>query len=232
MLHLETLFHQTNPDLLPLHHPDLSSSTHRPASPVSETEDAAAEIEDAAFGAQVAVLKAVSAAAAASEALADKHAAAARAADADASNGGGSGTGGRAGGGGGRGGLALLPGPGGPAGERTKYGTSIAAEALSFDQDGRPRSAVRLGLDLAVGTADLPAVRSGAMAQVFAVLPGREISQALLDKYFAEIQWDFKVLDPEAFQAEHDKYYEWLELGQQDAVDPLWVAVFCMVRAF
>ena len=211
LLHLETLFHQTNPDLLPLHQSDPSSSTHRAASPVSETEDAAAEVEQSAFGAQVAVLKAVSLAAAAHEALASKRAS----------------TAGAVGGGVGGSDLSGL-GPGGP--ERTRYGTSVAAEPLSFDQDGRPRSAVRLGLDLAVGTRELPSVRRAAMGQVFAVLPGPNISSALVNKYFSEMQWDFnKVLDEDAFQAEHDKYCDLLAVGQQDSIDPLWVASFCMV---
>jgi hypothetical protein len=64
--------------------------------------------------------------------------------------------------------------------------TSILAEPLSYDQDGRPRSAVRLGLDLAISTQDLPNARSGSMAQIFAVLPGKDITDFLISKYFAE----------------------------------------------
>lgn len=66
--------------------------------------------------------------------------------------------------------------------ELTAALTSMIAEPLSFDQDGRPRSAVRLGLDLAISTHDLPTVRSGSMAQIFAVLPGKEIADFLLRK--------------------------------------------------
>ncbi|GAA5885271.1 hypothetical protein JCM16303_005980 [Sporobolomyces ruberrimus] len=115
--------------------------------------------------------------------------------------------------------------------ELTEALTTILAEPLTFDQDGRPRSAVRLGLDLAVSTADLPGVRHDALAQILAVLPGVEISQFLIAKYFDEIEWDYKVLDPVAFPLEHLRYNEMLETGREDLIDPLWIAVFCMVLA-
>ncbi|GEM12376.1 zn(2)-C6 fungal-type transcription factor [Rhodotorula toruloides] len=115
--------------------------------------------------------------------------------------------------------------------ELTSCLTSILAEPLSFDQDGRPRSAVRLGLDLAVPTSELPAVRHDALAQIFAVLPDETIARFLLEKYFAEMEWDFRVLDPVAFPIEHTRYVEMLSSGRQDLIDPLWIAVFCMVLA-
>lgn len=115
--------------------------------------------------------------------------------------------------------------------ELTSCLTSILAEPLSFDQDGRPRSAVRLGLDLAVPTSELPAVRHDALAQIFAVLPDEGIARFLIKKYFDEMEWDFKVLDPVAFPVEHARYVEMVSSGRQDLVDPLWIAVFCMVLA-
>ncbi|KAL8287023.1 hypothetical protein RQP46_004029 [Phenoliferia psychrophenolica] len=99
------------------------------------------------------------------------------------------------------------------------------------DEDGRPRSAVRLGLDLAVSTMDLPGVRSLSMKQIFAVLPGKEISEFLMRKYFSEMDWDFQPIDSDAFYSEHDRYREMLMEGREDQIDPLWVAVFCMVLA-
>ncbi|TNY19628.1 hypothetical protein DMC30DRAFT_447750 [Rhodotorula diobovata] len=115
--------------------------------------------------------------------------------------------------------------------EHTSCLTSILAEPLSFDQDGRPRSAVRLGLDLAVSTVDLPAVRHDALAQIFAVLPDPEIASYLLTKYFQEMEWDFRVLDPVAFPIEHERYVQMLATGREDLIDPLWIACFCMVLA-
>ncbi|GAA6053624.1 hypothetical protein JCM3770_001564 [Rhodotorula araucariae] len=115
--------------------------------------------------------------------------------------------------------------------ELTSCLTSILAEPLSFDQDGRPRSAVRLGLDLAVSTADLPAVRHDALAQIFAVLPDPDIAQYLIRKYFDEMEWDFRVLDPVAFPIEHERYVQMLAAGREDVIDPLWIACFCMVLA-
>lgn len=115
--------------------------------------------------------------------------------------------------------------------ELTRCMTSILAEPLSFDQDGRPRSAVRLGLDLAVSTADLPAVRDEALNQVIAVLPDADIASFLIEKYFAELEYDFKVLDPVAFRVEHERFVEMVQQGRQALVDPLWIAVFCMVLA-
>lgn len=115
--------------------------------------------------------------------------------------------------------------------ELTRCMTSILAEPLSFDQDGRPRSAVRLGLDLAVSTADLPAVRDEALSQVIAVLPNADIASFLIEKYFAELEYDFKVLDPVAFRVEHERFVEMVQQGRQALVDPLWIAVFCMVLA-
>ncbi|GAA5938050.1 hypothetical protein JCM3775_005323 [Rhodotorula graminis] len=110
--------------------------------------------------------------------------------------------------------------------------TSILAEPLSFDQDGRPRSAVRLGLDLAVSTVDLPAVRHDALAQIFAVLPDPEIAQYLIAKYFDDMSWDFRnVIDPVAFPVEHERYVDMLAQGREDLIDPLWIACFSMVLA-
>lgn len=179
LAHLESLFEQTNPGLLPKDapipgtvgpsskpSPSLSADFRSPASAhqlepqeqpekreesTSDTEDAAATLEEAAFGARVPVLR------------------------------------------------ALGPGVADPSRKATSQQarqgmeltgalTSILAEPLSFDQDGRPRSAVRLGLDLAVSTEDLPRVRSAAMAQVLAVLPiGKDITRYLIQKYFAEV---------------------------------------------
>ncbi|GAA5988863.1 hypothetical protein JCM10908_006203 [Rhodotorula pacifica] len=115
--------------------------------------------------------------------------------------------------------------------ELTRCMTSILAEPLSFDQDGRPRSAVRLGLDLAVSTADLPAVRDEALGQVIAVLPDADIASFLIEKYFAELEYDFKVLDPVAFRVEHERFVDMVQQGRQALVDPLWISVFCMVLA-
>ncbi|GAA5837244.1 hypothetical protein JCM11251_004944 [Rhodosporidiobolus azoricus] len=115
--------------------------------------------------------------------------------------------------------------------ELTTALTSILAEPLSFDQDGRPRSAVRLGLDLAVSTHDLPAVRRDAMAQIFAVLPDEEIAKFLIGKYFDEVEWDFRCLDPIAFPIEHARFVLMKSQSREDLIDPLWIAVFCMVLA-
>ncbi|BGP57520.1 hypothetical protein JCM8202v2_005164 [Rhodotorula sphaerocarpa] len=115
--------------------------------------------------------------------------------------------------------------------ELTRCLTSILAEPLSFDQDGRPRSAVRLGLDLAVSTGDLPAVRDEALAQIVAVLPDAEIASFLIEKYFNELDYDFRVLDPVAFRVEHERFVEMVQQGRQALVDPLWIGVFCMVLA-
>ncbi|GAA5892345.1 hypothetical protein JCM6882_003644 [Rhodosporidiobolus microsporus] len=115
--------------------------------------------------------------------------------------------------------------------ELTSALTSILAEPLSFDQDGRPRSAVRLGLDLAVSTHDLPAVRRDALAQIFAVLPDEEIAKFLIQKYFDEIEWDFRCLDPVAFPVEHARFVAMKHQGREDLIDPLWIAVFSMVLA-
>lgn len=143
----------------------------------SDTEDAANNLEDVAFGARVPVLRAVT------------------------TVGGGSG-----GGGGGQtysnsaSSSRTRGGAGRRGGELTRALTSILAEPLSFDQDGRPRSAVRLGLDLAISSSDLPRIRSGSMAQIFAVLPGKEIADFLLAKYFTEV--DFLCLRTEETSAD------------------------------
>lgn len=76
----------------------------------------------------------------------------------------------------------LTPGQDRPGAELTSAGTSILVDGLLPDQDGRPRSAVRLGLDLSVPTGELLVCRSAAMAQIFAVLPGKHISDFLLQK--------------------------------------------------
>ncbi|GAA6038341.1 hypothetical protein JCM8097_003955 [Rhodosporidiobolus ruineniae] len=115
--------------------------------------------------------------------------------------------------------------------ELTSALTSILAEPLSFDQDGRPRSAARLGLDLAVAPADLPAVRNEALSQIYAVLPDTEIALYLIRKYFEEMEWDFRVLDPVAFPVEYERFVQMRKAGRGDLIDPLWVACFCMLLA-
>ncbi|ORY84680.1 hypothetical protein BCR35DRAFT_302998, partial [Leucosporidium creatinivorum] len=226
LAHLESLFEASNPGLLPKDAPvpriagpsskpspaSLSADFKSPASPyqqdipangdpvkqedsASDTEDAAATLEDVAFGARVPVLRALSGTANPPE------------------------------------GPKRTVNPARTGMEHTGALTSILAEPLSYDQDGRPRSAVRLGLDLAISTQDLPNARSGAMAQIFAVLPGKEITDFLINKYFAEMEWDYRVLDPEAFPLEHERYTEMLAEGREDSIDPLFVAVLCMVLA-
>ncbi|KAK4704674.1 hypothetical protein P7C70_g1528, partial [Phenoliferia sp. Uapishka_3] len=232
LAHLESLFQATNPGLMPRDpsstgiHPSPSSNTFdSPISPHllhnngvddsslredpdevtrqshSDTEDAAHQLEDVAFGARVPVLRAISAAV-----------------NTAASSTAGSVVG-----------MGVRKTRFGSV--MTLAGTSIIAEPLSFDQDGRPRSAVRLGMDLAISTSDLPAMRSGSMAQIFAVLPGREIAEFLLQKYFSEMDWDFQPIDAEAFYQEHERYREMLMDDREDLIDPLWVAVLCMVLA-
>lgn len=46
------------------------------------------------------------------------------------------------------------------------------------------------------------------------------------------MDWDYQPLDAEAFVAEHERYREMQMDGREDSVDPLWVAVFCMVTFF
>lgn len=115
--------------------------------------------------------------------------------------------------------------------EPTSLGTSIIAEPLSFDQDGRPRSGVRLGMDLGVGTDELNDRRKEAMDRIFKVLPGEEVASFLIEKYFAEMEWDFQVIDREAFLVEHERFCQMVQQGREAFIDPLWIAVYCMVLA-
>ncbi|KAI5474464.1 Zn(2)-C6 fungal-type transcription factor [Pseudohyphozyma bogoriensis] len=213
LAHLESLFAQTNPGLLPnpsstnpSAHQSPSHSYHSPNRPSedldgedpqshSDTEDAAVNLEDVAFAARVPVLQAISTAGQGNKRR------------------------------------DLRGGNGAGGAELTSALTSILAPPLDFDQDGRPRSAVRLGLDLAISANDLPLARSASMAQIFAVLPGKEISDFLIQKYFSEMDWDYSPLDANAFIPEHERYREMLLQNREDSVDPLWVGVFCMVLA-
>jgi hypothetical protein len=43
------------------------------------------------------------------------------------------------------------------------------------------------------------------------------------------MEWDYRVLDPDAFPVEHERYTEMLAEGREDSIDPLFVAVLCMV---
>lgn len=43
------------------------------------------------------------------------------------------------------------------------------------------------------------------------------------------MEWDYRVLDPKAFPVEHERYTEMLAEGTEDSIDPLFVAVLCMV---
>ncbi|GAA6020296.1 hypothetical protein JCM11491_005321 [Sporobolomyces phaffii] len=206
LAHLETLFQQqqqpsTSSSSLPRPEKVIKfdespgiDARNAPSPAHSETESAAAELEDVAFSTRVPVLRALNAAAQGNTGPRYSY-------------------------------------PGRSDMELTEALTSILAEPLTFDQDGRPRSAVRLGLDLAVSTLDLPAVRRDALAQILAVLPGPEISHFLIAKFFGEIEWDYKVLDPISFPLEYHRYNEMLENGREDLVDPLWIALFCMVLA-
>lgn len=148
LAHLESLFAAANPSHPSLPSPSISRSLPDPIPEDprlhSDTEDAAVEAEEAAFGARVPVLRAIGAAAQSGSRRTNQNW---------------------------RAGLEL-----------NSALTSILAEPLSFDQDGRPRSSVRLGLDLAIQSSELLGARSTSMAQIFAVLPGKEISNFLLQK--------------------------------------------------
>jgi hypothetical protein len=50
-----------------------------------------------------------------------------------------------------------------------------------------------------------------------------------LSQYFSEINWDFAAVDVQSFIPEHERYFEMRAAGRQDSIDPLWIAVYCMV---
>lgn len=44
------------------------------------------------------------------------------------------------------------------------------------------------------------------------------------------MEWDFPVVDEAAFLVEHERYLQMIQQGREDLIDPLWIAVYCMVR--
>lgn len=204
----------------------------------SDTEDAVADLEEQTFGARVPVLRALHAAA--------------------------------------QGPVATYKYVKVPDMELTSCLTSILAEPLSFDQDGRPSASLWPSLPTVSPSCSLssvvrrkrrpsrarprrvdgrPASRPPRRARpdlcrparprnrvippdqvlprgAFTVCTHRCVQGAeLATLSHAQMEWDFRVLDPVAFPIEHERYVQMLATGREDLIDPLWIACFCMVLA-
>jgi hypothetical protein len=112
--------------------------------------------------------------------------------------------------------------------ELTSMRTSIVAAPIVFDG---PWSASALGFDLCFTLEELKSARTQALDSLWRFMPDRNLSYKLLEKYVVEVSFLHSVLHLPSFQAEHDRAWEMVDQGRRDEIDPLWLAVWCMVRS-
>ncbi|GAA5968667.1 hypothetical protein JCM3765_004155 [Sporobolomyces pararoseus] len=124
--------------------------------------------------------------------------------------------------------VAQLPETDTYAHELTSAKTSIIAFPLSFEG---PYSGPSLGLPIVGSLEELRDAKKREMDSMFKMLPERELSTQLIERYFREVDWLMNILFEPIFKAEHERYWEMREAGRGEEIDPLWIACYCMVLA-
>ncbi|GAA5981756.1 hypothetical protein JCM10908_004595 [Rhodotorula pacifica] len=120
------------------------------------------------------------------------------------------------------------PDPREAARELTAWGTSIVAYPLVYEG---PWSGPALGLDVCFSLEDLRANYKRSLESIWAHMPDRALSTKLLTKYFEEIAWLHPVLHRETAEAEHERAWEMIEKGRQDEIDPMWLSCYFILLA-
>ncbi|GAA5897588.1 hypothetical protein JCM5296_003731 [Sporobolomyces johnsonii] len=115
-----------------------------------------------------------------------------------------------------------------PDAELTSALTSIVAPQFNYVD---PSSATNLGLNLVFSQEEMLEERARALSKVYSVLPNKEESYKALDRYRDAFHWFFTVLHLPSLYAEHDRYWEMVEAGRRDEVDPAWLALYCLIVA-
>ncbi|GAA6024311.1 hypothetical protein JCM11491_005982 [Sporobolomyces phaffii] len=124
--------------------------------------------------------------------------------------------------------VATLPETDTFAHELTSERTSIIAFPISFEG---PYSGPSLGLPIVGSLEELRDAKAREMDGIFKILPDRDLSYQLIERYFREVDWLINILYEHIFRAEHERYWEMREAGRGDEIDPMWLACYCMVLA-
>ncbi|GAA6015640.1 hypothetical protein JCM10207_008156 [Rhodosporidiobolus poonsookiae] len=112
--------------------------------------------------------------------------------------------------------------------EPTAQLTSILAPPLPF---AGPASAVALGLDFCRTAEEFYQLRAAALNRIYSLLPTRDVCQLLISQYLDQSAWFFHVLHLPAFHAEIDRFWEMVDSGRSDEVDPCWLGILFIVLA-
>ncbi|GAA6062125.1 hypothetical protein JCM10212_003160 [Sporobolomyces blumeae] len=112
--------------------------------------------------------------------------------------------------------------------EYTDALTSIVAPRPVFTD---PFSATKLGLDLCFTESDFLAERHRVLDSIFRFFPDKETSYAALRSYEQGFAWIFNIIHMPTLYAEHKRYWEMVEAGRRDEVDPAWLANYALILA-
>ncbi|GAA5923190.1 hypothetical protein JCM1841_005923 [Sporobolomyces salmonicolor] len=115
-----------------------------------------------------------------------------------------------------------------PHAELTSALTCIVAPRFNYVD---PSSATNLGLNLVFSQEELLEERARALSKVYSIMPNKEESYKALERYRDAFHWFFTVLHLPSLYAEHDRYWEMVEAGRRDEVDPAWMALYCLIIA-
>lgn len=111
--------------------------------------------------------------------------------------------------------------------ELTRMRTSIVAPPICFDG---PWSATAMGFDPIFTLDEFKSARRRTLDSLWRFMPDRNLSHKLLEKYCVEVAFLHNVLHLPSFEAEHERAWEMIDQGRRDEIDPMFVAVWCMVR--
>lgn len=70
-----------------------------------------------------------------------------------------------------------------------------------------------------------------ALRELLEYMPSPAQTEYLVGLYESKVHWRFQIVDMQAFKAEVRQYWSLCANGEQDFVDPLWIAVFYIVVA-
>ncbi|KAG0658849.1 hypothetical protein C6P46_005595 [Rhodotorula mucilaginosa] len=112
--------------------------------------------------------------------------------------------------------------------ELTAWGTSVVGHPLVYDG---PWSGPALGLEMCFSLEELQMHYRRALDSIWPHMPDRALSQKLVAKYFDEIAWLHAVFHRETFEAEHDRAWEMIDSGRREEIDPLWLSCYFLVLA-
>ncbi|GAA5839527.1 hypothetical protein JCM5353_002777 [Sporobolomyces roseus] len=92
-------------------------------------------------------------------------------------------------------------------------------------------TSTKMGLDLCFTETEFHEERKRTLDKIFTILPNKADSHKAVDRYEKGFHWMFPSLHMPSLRAEHKKYWEMVESGRRDDIDPGWLAVYAVMLA-